>query len=56
METKYYVDSEGSYIGGFCGEAAMALVPEDAAEVPGAPLAAWWIWNGEGWDELPPPE
>jgi len=33
METKYFVNSAGDYLGGFCG----AIPPEGAIEVPTAP-------------------
>lgn len=53
--TKFYVDAQGNYIGGFDG----APAPDGAIEVPSAPYHAADIWNGGGWDVgargLPPP-
>lgn len=55
METKYYVDVDGNYIGGFCGEGAMDLVPEGAVEVANPPpICAWQKWNGTDWDAPDP--
>lgn len=48
--TKYYVDAEGSYIGGFDG----AEPPAGAIEVPDAPGHAAQIWDGEMFLALPP--
>lgn len=48
IETKYFVDSSGIYIGGFCG----AEPPEGSIEVPNAPAHAIdEIWNGSDWVE-----
>ena len=49
METKYYVDINGNYIGGYCGAEALALVPKGAIEVPSAPNNALDTWNGTEW-------
>lgn len=43
--TKYYVDANGKYIGGFDG----AAPPVGAVEVPSAPASASDVWNGDGW-------
>jgi len=50
METHFFVDTDGNYIGGFCGEAALLLVPEGAIEVSIAPNCAWYHWNGTSWE------
>jgi len=42
METKYYVDALGNYLGGYAG----AEPPVGAIEVPTAPDRASDIWNG----------
>lgn len=47
-ETKYYVDVNGAYLGGYAGS-----VPLDGIEVPEAPQDARQIWNGEQWSALP---
>lgn len=52
MTTKFYIDSDGKYIGGFDG----ALPPKGAIEVPFPPEDARQIWSDEGWGEIPPPE
>lgn len=47
--TKYFVDINGNYIGGFDGVDA----PEGSIEVPYAPDSAFQIWNGTSFDPLP---
>jgi hypothetical protein len=47
--TKYYVDDEGNYIGGFDG----AEPPAGAIEVPEAPADARQKWSGDGWSAAP---
>jgi hypothetical protein len=49
METRYFVNASGQYLGAFCGEEAIAAVPEEAVEVPAPPHAAHHVWNGYGW-------
>lgn len=46
MQTKYYSDAAGKYLGGFAG----AEPPEGAIEVPFPPRFAHAIWNGAGYD------
>jgi len=48
--TKYFVDANGAYIGGFDG----AEPPEGAIEVPIAPDDARQKWDGNGWSDVPP--
>jgi hypothetical protein len=43
--TKYFIDSDGNYIGGFEG----ADPPEGSIEVPNAPDHALDKWNGSAW-------
>jgi hypothetical protein len=43
--TKYYVDTNGVYLGGFCG----CDPPEGAVEVPDAPMDARMTWANGGW-------
>lgn len=43
--TKYFVDKQGVYIGGFDG----AEPPAGAIEVPFAPAFASDIWDGKAW-------
>lgn len=45
MTTRYFVDSQGKYLGGFDG----AEPPANAVEVPGAPPHGKDVWNGSGW-------
>lgn len=47
--SKYFVDAAGVYIGGFDG----AEPPEDAVEVPAAPIDARQIWDGKAWGAVP---
>lgn len=49
MNTKYYVDSLGNYLGGFQG----ATPPEGSMEVPFAPGHAKDKWNGTGYTKDP---
>lgn len=49
--TKYYVDANGVYIGGFSG----AEPPAGSIEVPDGPDHASQIWNGTAWGEIAPP-
>lgn len=48
--TKYYVDEDGAYLGGYDG----AEPPEGAIEVPAAPAHAADIWLGEAWQTVTP--
>lgn len=50
MATKYYIDIEGHYLGGFDG----AEPPEGAIEVENAPDDARDVWDGLKW--IKPPE
>jgi hypothetical protein len=43
MQTLFYVDAQGNYLGGFCG----AEPPEGAIEVPFPPSHASQKWDGE---------
>lgn len=47
--THYFVTALGAYIGGFCGEDALALVPDGAVEVSSAPSHASDVWDGSAW-------
>lgn len=49
--TKFYVDGDGNYIGGFDG----ADPPSGSIEVPAAPEDARQTWNGASWSAKPPP-
>lgn len=53
MSTKFYVNAEGSYIGGFDG----AQPPVGAIEVPTAPEDAQQVWSfdSQSWGSVPPP-
>ncbi|WP_280790706.1 MULTISPECIES: hypothetical protein [unclassified Mesorhizobium] len=42
--TKYFVDGNGAYLGGFDGEDLE--LPENGIEVPEAPEDARQIWDG----------
>lgn len=48
-ETKFYVDANGCYLGGYGG----VEPPEDAIEVPAAPARATDIWTGGAWVPAP---
>lgn len=45
MGTRYYVNEDGAYIGGFAG----VEPPVGAIEVPSAPEDYRQIWSGEEW-------
>lgn len=47
--TKFYVDGQGNYLGGFDG----AEPPQGAVEVPAAPTHAAHKWTGSAWAEVP---
>ena len=47
--TKYFVDSNGAYLGGFDG----AEPPDSAIEVPEAPEDARQVWDGKAWSAAP---
>ena len=51
QKTLFFVDSEGSYIGGFCG----VEPPEGSREVPFAPehAAQKWDFKNESWGKIP---
>jgi hypothetical protein len=49
MTTRYYVDEQGRYLGGFNGTDG----PEGAIEVPDAPSDATQIWSGTAWSAAP---
>ena len=49
--TKYYVDKNGVFLGGYDG----AAPPNGAIEVPTAPDDARQPWTGDGWGEAPEP-
>lgn len=51
--TRFFVKPDGSYIGGFDGAGALALVPADAIEVPAPPEDARQVWNGGAWGPKP---
>ncbi len=57
--TKYFVDSQGNYIGGFDGKGALDTVPVNAIEVPTAPEHGSQTWDGSTWSlhvpEVPSP-
>lgn len=45
METKFYVNADGKYLGGFAG----ILPPVGSFEVPTAPTDAMMTWSGKEW-------
>lgn len=47
--TKYFVDENGLYLGGYAGVDA----PENAVEVPRAPSDARQKWDGQKWLDIP---
>lgn len=47
METLYYVDVNGNYLGGFCGDTG--LLPDTAVEVPERPSGDH-VWNNGDWE------
>lgn len=49
MTTKYYVDANGAYLGGFDG----AEPPDGAVEVATAPQDARQIWTDGAWGAIP---
>lgn len=50
MATKYYVDGNGKYIGGFDG----ALPPTGSVEVAFPPVDGRQTWNGSNWSAFDP--
>lgn len=46
MKTKYYINSEGKYLG---GRSEDIEAPDGGIEVPSAPDHADCVWNGSGW-------
>lgn len=48
METKYYIDTAGKYIGGFSG----STPPMGSIEVSSPPAKANSKWNGTEWREI----
>lgn len=50
-ETKYYIDEQGTYLGGW-----NANPPANAIEVPFAPDDARQVWQFPGWSPIPSPE
>ncbi|MER9506046.1 hypothetical protein [Mesorhizobium sp. M0579] len=46
--TKYFVDGNGAYLGGFDG----AEPPDNSIEVPEAPGDARQVWGGSSWSEV----
>ena len=49
MTTKYYVDNQGDYLGGFDG----AEPPEGAIEVSALPQHGTDLWDGAKWVAQP---
>ncbi|RUX96141.1 MULTISPECIES: hypothetical protein [unclassified Mesorhizobium] len=49
--TRYFVDDNGGYLGGFDGEDIE--LPESGIEVPTAPTDARQTWDGSAWSEPP---
>ncbi|MBZ8133213.1 hypothetical protein [Afifella sp. IM 167] len=49
MTTRFYVDAEGAYLGGFDG----AAPPQGAVEVGAPPADGRQKWNGEEWSAPP---
>lgn len=49
MTTKFYVDADGNYLGGFDG----ADPPEDAVKVTSAPADARQVWSDGAWGDVP---
>jgi hypothetical protein len=52
VETKYYVDSQGNYLGGY--SEGNPAIPVNAIEVAAPPPHGWQKWNGVSWDALTP--
>lgn len=48
VDTRFFFSAEGNYLGGFSGEEAVALVPEDAIEVAEPPNDARDTLGGLG--------
>lgn len=48
-DTKYYVDADGKYLGGYSG-----TVPANGIEVSAPPNHGLDIWNGTSWDAYEP--
>lgn len=53
VETKYYVDMDGKYLGGFSD--GNASIPQGAIEVPSAPADARQSYANGVWSAPPPP-
>lgn len=47
MNTKFFVNNAGVYLGGFAGDTG--VIPSGAIEVPGAPSHAKDVWDGQAW-------
>lgn len=52
LETKYYVDIDGNYLGGF--SAGNQAIPVGAIEVQFPPDHGWQKWDGVEWLPLTP--
>lgn len=50
MTTKYYVDINGNYLGGF--SEGNSAIPQDALEVPNPPSNAKHKWLNNQWSEI----
>lgn len=48
-DTRYFVDGQGNYLGGFGG----AAPPTGAIEIPAPPDDARQVWNGSTWSAAP---
>ncbi|ESX49448.1 hypothetical protein NLY43_25680 [Mesorhizobium sp. C416B] len=49
--TKFFVDADGVYLGGFDG--ADVKLPENGTEMPEAPEDARQVWGGKAWSAVP---
>lgn len=49
MQTKYYIDTTGAYVGAYCG----VEPPTGALEVESAPDDARQLWLFPGWSPVP---
>jgi hypothetical protein len=52
MTTRYYVDSDGAYLGGWDGDTG-TQPPDGAIQVPFAPNHASQVWDGEKYGATP---
>lgn len=58
MSTRYYVDKNGKYLGGWAtteidGQVFESSPPDGAEEVPSPPEHASQPWLGDKWGDIP---